>query len=511
MKRENKKIFINTGVVYAKLIVTTVIGLLTSRFVLQALGVDDYGLYSVVGGLIAMLGILSAAMQTTTLRFINVEMGKKEGNLNRIFNICRLLHVGFACFIFFVAETIGMYYIYNYLNVGTERISDAVFVFQVSTIAAVIGIMNVPNQALLMANEKFFQVAVFDIAKSVMTLLFVLYLSAKCNGNSLRVYALGMSLLTLMSLMFFNIACYVQWKKLVKFKFYRGWKQYKEILFFNNYVALGTSAYMCRTQGSNILVNYFFGTITNAAFAIGYIVESHCMTFVTSIGAAAAPQITQNYENNNQRSIFLTAFLQRFSVYLMLLLAMPIYLEMQFILELWLKKVPEDAVFICQLTLLSALVRITFGGRDKLIHASGKIKWFQLTESGLLISCIPISFVLYKLGFPTYTVIVVFIAFTIVNCFLGFYLMKKLLFFDVFSYVKAVYKPILYVVLPCFILALIYERIPISSNFSHLVGIVILVLLTLAVIYFCGFDKKEKKQVLSLIAKIKKKFLFGCC
>ena len=501
MKNENKRIFLNTGIVYARLIVTTIIGLLTSRYVLQALGAHDYGLYSVVGGLIAMLGILSAAMQTTTRRFINVEMGKKEGNLNRIFNISRILHIGFAAFILVVAETVGMYYIYAYLNVEAERIPDAVFCFQVSTIAAVIGIVNVPNQAMLEANEKFFQLAVFDIIKSVMTLSFVFYLGLCHNENTLRVYALGMSFLTLASLTFYNVACFVQWRDIVRFKFYRGWQQYKEILFFNNYVALGASAYMCRTQGSNILVNYFFGTIVNASFAIGYIIESHCMTFVTSIGSAAAPQITRNYENNYQRSIFLTAFLQRFSVYLMLLLAMPIFLEMHFILELWLKKVPDGTVFISQLTLLSALARITFGGRDKLIHASGKIKWFQITESSFLMLCIPVSFVLYKLGFPDYTVVVVFIGSTIFNCFLGFYLMKQILHFDVLNYFKAVYKPVIRVFIGCLSLIYVYRIIPMTTTISHFFGAIFVSIATAVVIYLLGFDKEEKQQVLNLLKK----------
>lgn len=502
MKNENKRIFVNTGIVYARLIVTTIIGLLTSRFVLQALGAHDYGLYSVVGGLIALLGILSAAMQTTTRRYINVEMGKKDGNLNRIFNISRILHIGFAAFIFVIAETVGMYYIYTYLNVDAERIPDAVFCFQVSTIAAVIAIVNVPNQAMLEANEKFFQIAVFDIVKAVMTLSFVAYLGQCHNENTLRIYALGMSFLTLISLTFYNVACFVQWRNVVRFKFYRGWQQYKEILFFNNYVALGASAYMCRTQGSNILVNYFFGTIINASFAIGYIIESHCMTFVTSIGSAAAPQITRNYENNYQRSIFLTAFLQRFSIYLMLLLAMPIFLEMPFILELWLKKIPEGTVLISQLTLLSALARITFGGRDKLIHASGKIKWFQITESCLLIVCIPVSFFLYKLGFPPYTVIIVLIGSTIFNCFLGFYLMKKILAFDVFSYTKAVYKPVVLVFIGCLGIICIYRRILITTTIAHFMGAILVLIATALVIYLLGLDKKEKSQIINILKKI---------
>ena len=499
MKSENKRIFVNTGIVYARLIVITIIGLLTSRFVLQALGAYDYGLYSVVGGLIAMLGILSVAMQTTTRRYINVEMGKIDGNLNRIFNISRILHIGFAVFVLVIAESIGMYYIYTYLNVDAERIPDAVFCFQVSTIAAVIGIVNVPNQAMLVANEKFFQLAVFDIVKAVAILIFVVFLGLSHEENTLRIYAMGMSLLTLLSLVFYNVACFVQWRNVVKFKFYRGWQQYKEILFFNNYVSLGALAYMCRTQGANILINYFFGTIVNASFSIGYIIEAQCMNFVTNIGSAAAPQITRNYENNYQRSIFLTAFLQRFSIYLMLLLAMPIFLEMHFILELWLKKVPDGTVLISQLTLLSALVRITFGGRDKLVHASGKIKWFQITESGLLIACIPLSFILYKLGFPTYTVIVVFIGTTIFNCFLGFYLMKKILAFDVLSYFKAVYKPVVLVLMGCLGLIFVYRGIPITTTIAHFSGAIFVTIATAIVIYLLGFDKNEKQQVINLM------------
>lgn len=505
MHKDNKKFFINTGIMYGRLIVVTIVGLLISRYVLLALGASDYGLYSVVGGLIAMLNVLSTAMYTTTRRFINVEMGKPDGNLNRIFNISRLLHVGFALFIFLIAETIGMFYIYNYLNVEPDKMSDAIFVFQVSTIAAAISIVNVPYQAMLEANEKFSQIAVYDIFLNCLKLGFVLSLFL-FKDNVLRIYAVGMSGLTLISMLFYNVACFVQWRDVVKYKFYRGFAQYKEILFFNNYVALGATAYMSRTQASNMLVNYFFGTLVNAAFAIGYAIETYCMMFVSSIGAAASPQITQNYANNQERSFYLTAVLNRISVYMILLLIVPISLELDFVLKLWLKDVPEGAYIVCQLTLASAFTRILFGGKDKIVQASGKIRWFQITGSILDVSCIPISYVLFKFGYPAYTIVAVYVVCTVVHGFWTFFLMKILLKFDVLNYVKMVYIPVGLTSIGILAVIFGYSQIKLDSFCEHFFGIALSGICCSLCIYFLGLNKDEKNKLTCVIKnKVKRK------
>ena len=176
MKPDNKTILKNTIFIYARMIIVIFIGLFSSRFVLQALGVSDYGLYNVVGGLIAMLNFISTAMCTTTRRFVNIEKGKEGGNVNKVFNISLILHVAFAILVLIIAETIGLWYIYNYLNVTAEKMSDAIFVFEISTIVACIGIINVPYQSLIEANERFDIAAIIDITTNVLKLLLVFVL-----------------------------------------------------------------------------------------------------------------------------------------------------------------------------------------------------------------------------------------------------------------------------------------------------------------------------------------------
>lgn len=504
MDSNNKQILFNTIVMYARLIITTIVGILTSRFVLQALGSSDYGLYSVVGGLIAMLNVLSTAMSTTTRRFINVEMGKETGNLNRVFNIIRNIHIGFAFFILIIAETIGLFYIYHYLNVEPGKLDDAVFVFQISTIAAIIGIINVPYQSLLEAFEKFTQVAILDIVRSLLMLAFVVLLIYS-HGNVLRIYAIGMSSLTLFSLTFYTIACFKQWPSVVKYKWYGGKKEYKEIVFFNNYVALGAFSYLSRTQASTMLVNYFFGTLVNSAFAIAYVLENHCVKFVSNIGAAATPQITKNYENNNTKSVRLTELLNRLSIYLMLLFIVPLSLELDFVLNIWLRDVPEGAFFLCQLTLISALARVCFGGLDKLIQASGKIRWFQIISSVVELSCIPICFILYKSGLPDYTVIIAYTISTLVNYCISLVMMQRILGFNVLEYLKSLFPPVLLVMGLLIPLILFYSKMIIVSAWGHLTGIVLTLLYIMSVVLLFGLKKEERAKLKeSIIYKIQK-------
>ena len=192
--RDNMRIARNTLIVYVRMVLIILIGVLCTRFVMQALGVSDYGLYGVVGGLIAILGVLNTAMNTTTRRYINFEMGRPGGDTNRIFNICMVIHIGLALLIFLLAQTIGLFYIYNWLNLDDpSKLPDAVFVFEVSTVSACIGIINLPFQGLLEAHEKFVQTAAVDIVANLLRLgAIVLLLFYK--GNALRMYSVIMRL-----------------------------------------------------------------------------------------------------------------------------------------------------------------------------------------------------------------------------------------------------------------------------------------------------------------------------
>ena len=194
----NIRIAKNTVVVYVRMAVTILVGLVTTRLVLKALGVDDYGLYGIVGSVVTAFSFISAALSSTTQRFLNYEMGRPDGNPGRMFNICNVLHIGCAAALFLIIEAVGLIYILNFLKVAHGREADAMFVFQVSTLVACIGIMNVPFQSLFTVHERFGSVAVIDICLNLVKLALVALLLVY-KGNALRLYAVFMAASTFAS------------------------------------------------------------------------------------------------------------------------------------------------------------------------------------------------------------------------------------------------------------------------------------------------------------------------
>ena len=501
MDVKNKRIVKNTIVNYIGLLINTILGFLVSRYVLMALGASDFGLYGVVGGLIAMLNVVSTAMTTTTRRYINVEMGKADGNPNKIFNVCLIVHIAFAVFVLLVAETIGIFYINNYLNVVPEKLSDAHFVFQVSTIAAAIGITNVPYQALVEAFERFDLSVGLKVFSMLLRLILVICLLFYC-GNVLRVYAVGISLLSIITFVFYRWICYRFWSQIVFFKLYKQFKLYKEILIFNNYTAIGAFAYNGRTQGSQMIVNYFFGTLVNAAFQIAYTIENYCSVFVGNIGRAAWPQITQSYSGGDyDRTTLLTESMAKYTILLTLTITVPIYVEIEFLLSLWLKNVPEGAVFLCKLTLIDAVVRSLCSGTNALVQASGKVKWFQLTDSIVSILTLPVAFVCYKFGCPQETIIYLYIISNILVRIISFALLKCLIKFDILHFVKNVYYPTFTIIFFSVIFERLYGLAEIEISYMRLIGILITLVVVIVLNYLLGFNKTERKMLLNLIKK----------
>lgn len=502
MQSDNKKIVKNTFINYIGLLINTILGIFISRYVLMALGASDYGLYGVVGGLIAMLNFLSTAMTTTTRRFINVEMGKKDGNPNKLFNICLMIHIGFALFVLLVAETIGMFYIYNYLNVMPGKLSDAIFVFQVSTVAAAIGITNVPYQAVLEAYERFDLMVYINVFNTILKLVLVVCLLGY-TGNVLRVYALGMSFLSIVLFLFFRFVTYKKWRDLTRFKLYGGKKIYKEIVIFNNYTAIGALAHIGRIQGSTMIVNFFFGTLVNAAFQVAYTIENYCSVLVSNIGKAAWPQITQSFAGGKyDRTIQLTECMSRYSILLMLAIAIPLSAELDFIVTIWLKNVPEGALFLCQLTLIDAVVRSMCGGTSALVQASGKVKWFQIVDSTLSILTLPVAFILYKLGSPKETIIYLYIISSLCIRIISFFLLKKLIGFDIMHYIKNVYYPTIIIIGIAVVYVSLYKSNMVSmGGVAHIIGLMVTFVLFLILCVMVGLNKQERQVVSGVIQK----------
>ena len=495
----NKRIAKNTLVVYGQLVLRMILGLYTSRLALEALGVSDFGLNSVVGGIVALFTFVYSTLSDTTIRFINVERGKADGDLNRMFNVCNVLHIAMAILLFILLEVCGVYYIHNFLNVMPGKEDDAMFVFQVSAIVCCIGIVNVPFSSLFNATEKFLFTAVVAISVKVVQLILLFWLLTY-EGSRIKAFALIESLSTLTSFIVYHYYCYRKWPDVIKWKFVRRWRIYKEALLYSFYSLLSSLAYMSRSQGSLLLINYFFGTVVNGAFAVAKTIERNILPFANNIKNAATPQITQNYSSGDMdRVFFLTSRIGKYCLFMMMLGFFPLWAELDFILHLWLIKVPSGALVFCQMILLMVFVAVSDGGISQVVNASGKVSRFKTIYSFMTISSIPIGFFALKLGSPAYIVLVIFLVADSLWRIVQLWMMSNILHFPVLNYCKEAYLPIVKACIPVVLCLNLTSRIQNNSTIWHISHIAIILFLTALAVFTLGLQKSERKKVINLI------------
>lgn len=491
----NKKIAINTGYMYLRLFLTLGIGLYTSRIVLLILGFSDYGLFNVVGGILTMFTFLSGSLGAATSRFFNVELGKLDGDINKCYNINLTLHIFLAAITIILAETIGLWYIYTQLNVPNGQLSDAVFVFQVSIISACFGIISGPCSSLFVAFEKFGFIAKLDIINTLVRLGCVI-LMQYYDGNSLRLYTIIMSLTTVNTFVIYYLVAQRQWPEIIKIRFIRGWHHYKDVLSFGGWNLLSSISLMVRTTGCDLIINHFFNTAVNGAFAISKTVNNYVTTFSTNFDSASGPQIIQSYSSGNYfRSDYLTNKLGRFCLLLFETIFFPIYIELEFLLKVWLQIVPKDVVLFCRLNLILAAVALTCGGIVQLINASGKIKWFKINGCFFFVICVPVGYWLYRQGAPAYSMLILFIVADILQRIVQLILMKTIIGFNSWRYVKEAYgRPVIIAVLMS-ILLWTYSFIEVKSIMIKLFVICSCLIIVLSLVYLIGLTSSEKKKI----------------
>ena len=497
----NKIIAKNAGYVYARLIITTVLNLLATKYALLALGQSDFGLFNVVGGVVTILNVFSTAMSTTSRRYINVEMGLEDGNVNKVFNVCFEINKKLAFLVFILAESIGMVYIYFFLNVDQSKFFDSIIVFQLSTIVAALGVINVAYQSVIAAYERFSVVAFIDVLTNVLKLVLILLLFL-FEDNRLICYAIIMCLITIVSFSLYSGYCKRKWPEVVARRKVIDKKLFKSIMSFNNYTALGASSYIARAQGSNMIINYFFGTLVNGAFSIAYMVENYMMMFVSNLTVSSAPQISINYSAGNfDRSIYLTQKINRFSILFMLAMVFLLLLELDFVLGLWLGIVPEGAIILCTWTLISAFTRSLGEGIPTLIQTIGKIKWFQIIGCVLELLALPVSIVLFYYESPAQAIIICYIVASLIYRIVCFVLLYRMTKFDILHFVKDSYLPVLkvlMVLLPYFFLYRLYIKNILESG---LLGLTISFIVVAFSMLYLGLTAGEREFVINWVIK----------
>ena len=484
---------------YVRLLTVMVIGLYTSRLVLEILGVSDFGLFSVVGGVLAFFTFISSSLATATSRFFNIEMGREGGDVNASFNINIALHTALALLIFVLAETVGLWYVLTHLNVAEGKLGDAVFVYQVSIITACLGIVNNPYQSLFTAHERFSFLAILDIVNAFLRLGCIIMLSFYQGGYALRLYSIIFSLTIVNSFVVYHVVAHRKWADTVRFRWIKGWKRYREVITFGGWNVLATLAYTARTSGSDLLLNAFFGTAMNGAFAISKTVNSSITTFTGNFDNASAPQIIQAYAAGNQpRYTFLCNKLGRINLLMFEIIAFPLLIQLDFVLHLWLGHVPDHTLAFCVLYIISGGVSLSCGGIYNLMNASANIKWFKMNSCFFFLMCIPVGYVLFRWGFPAYTILVLFLLADIAQRMVQLILLKRILHFDAWQYVKEAYTR------PLLIATLLTGWIGLNSliemnALEKVASIIVCMVITTLLILFVGLHRDERVQLKEMI------------
>lgn len=495
---DNKKIAINTIILTIKLVISLICSFLVSRLILQALGADNYGLYSVVGGIVGLLALISTSMIATSYRFIAVEIGKGEdGDPQRVYSTLIFIHVALGVLLIVIGEPLGAYYINHYLNITNASISDAHFVFVFSLIATFFSIVSTPCSGLLVAYEKFLPSAIIGIIESLLKIVVAVVL-LHYAGNRLRLYAFLMALLSIIIRMSFQVYCRYHYLDVVKFKFNKNKQDYKEIVSFTGWLTLGASAVVGRIQGVSMIVNLFFRNSINAAFGIANQIGSAAMQFTSTLRQSVVPQIMKNQEKNSERSINLVLAISRYTFMIMLIISVPLLLSMNTILGLWLGAdfIPPFTAVFATFLLIDGLVASLRAGFDASIQASGKIKKNQIGYTIINLSIIPIVYILYKIGLPVYMNVVVGVGLSIVTTLFQAYIMHEQTDFNYSDYWHRTILPALTTTVLAFtpmigLRLIIGDRIIVVLSFA-----VFAAFWTCLAVFFVGMNKRERNSII---------------
>lgn len=501
----NRLIAKNSVILFFRLLLTTILGLYSTRLVVNALGASDYGLYTVVGGIVIMFTFINSGMHTATFRFVAYEMGKeKGGNVNEVFNISIVIHLIISLLVLLLTETIGVYYVNNYLNIDPSKISDALFVLRFSTYSAMLGIIGIPFNGLITANEKFNVQAAVEITRTILALVAAISI-AKFFGNKIRLYALLMMFAQGIPAILFIIYCKISFSDYVRWNFQKISKKYTEMFSFAGWTMFGAASTIGRNQGSALIINNFFGSVLNASFGIANQVNSFISILSRNLGQAAIPQITKSYSKEDRnRSITLASYISKYSMFLMLLVAIPVLLNTNYIISAWIGDAPEFTVIFSRLMIIHALIEgLGSSGINSLVQASGKIKYFQIYTSLVSLSSLPIAYILFKFGYDPSFITIAYISTALLNVFLKQLLLTKVIKLDVRKFINISYLRVIYVGfmgLPVFFL----KWFVVDNFYCFLLVSFIVVIWIFVSIYLVGINNNERLMIKNYLKKFTK-------
>lgn len=496
-----KKVAMNTGFLYARMAITVFISLYSTRLILQALGDNDFGLFSIIGGAIAMLTFLNNAMATATQRFLSYANG--EGNVlkqKQIFNVSIVLHFIVSFLVLIVLEVAGYFLLNGVLNIPEGRLGAAKIIYQFMVANTFFTIISVPYDAIINAHENMFLVAILGVIEAICKLLIAVYITYT-NGDTLIIYGFLMTLLTISLLIIRRIYCHHHYDEVsYSVKKYFNKPLSKEIGAFAGWSLLGSASSMISNYGQGIVLNIFFGTKVNTAQGIAGQVSGQLGAFATTMMKALNPLIAKS-EGSGNRSLMIEAVMSgsKISFFLLAFFFIPVMIEMPYIFNIWLENVPEFAIIFCQLLLIRNLVEQLFIALNSSILAHGKIKRYEIISSILSYLPLIISYILFANGYPAYHIYSTYIIYAMLASTVNTYFAWKNFNFPVITFLKNVVARSIYTFLIVLFIAYV-PRILLPEGFVRLLIVTTISSFMLPIaIWTIGFDSIDRGRIKLLI------------
>lgn len=498
----NARIAKNTLMLYIRMFVTLIVGLFTSRVILDALGIEDYGIYNLVAGFVAMFNILRSGLVSATQRFITYDLGRGDtSELNRTFSTCVIIYIAISVFAVIIAETFGMWFINNKLNIPDTRLFAAHWTFHLSLVMLIVSFISFPYNSLIISHERMNAFAYISIYEVVAKLLLT-YLLFISKYDKLIVYSLLMCLVQISIPILYIFYCrknFVESKVLWLF----DKQKVKEIYSYTSWAMLGGFASVGLTQGLNVILGMFFSPIVNAARGIAVQIQGIINSFVSNFQLAMDPQIVKSYARGDYQYMQQLVFnSSKYSFYLLFLLSLPVMLETDMLLSLWLVDIPENTSLFFRLVIITTIYDAFSNPFAKAIQATGKIRNYQLIYSTMLLIIVPISYFFLMLGFDSYIVFVVHIVVGLFASFARIIIASKVTKMNLSLFKKVVLVPISFVVTLSLFISVSLKYFLYESFISSFIVLFVSLLVVLLSIFFCGISKSEQSFFIDKIKSI---------
>ena len=499
----NKRIAKNTLFLYIRMLFMLGVSLFTSRIIIAVLGIDDYGTYGVVGGVVVMFSFLNDSLAGGTQRFLTFELGKNDFvKLKKTFAAALNIHILLAVIIFILAETIGLWFVINKINIPIGRENAAMWVYQFSILSACLSIIQVPYNISIIAHERMNIFAYVSIVDVLLKLLIV-YLLSVSGYDKLITYAVLYFVVNIIIIVIYHIYCRKQFNE-CRFGLYYDKSLYTSMLSYTGWNLMGCGAVMGATQGVNILLNLFFNTAVNAARSLAVQVNNAISRFVNNFQTAVTPQIIKYYAGEKIPELHTLLFHNsKFSFSIMWILSLPLFLKLDIVLHIWLTETPEYTAIFCRLILLQSLIYCMQRPFVMACHAVGKMRIFQLAAAPVLLLILPLSYLFLKLGFPAYVPFIIYILTTGIEFIVELFLCKAWINLSIIKFLNAVIRPVFIVIFTSFPLPFFLTSVLDDSYLSLFIVCGLSILNSILSIYFFALDKALRNKLLNSIrAKI---------